>query len=150
MRQRSKNIRAAIRARADAIDVARVAAKYCADANRQAVDEVLDEDAVAFAHSALLVGDALEIVGDSGPCLDRAQRRAWAAGRLLSILQSIRRTYALLDERKGTAATIAKLEREVEHWRTSAQAAWRASGMDKVVPFRDPKHSYHGTPEWAA
>lgn len=144
MTQRAKNIRAAIRGREqdDAADLATTASRYITDRNRDAVDAILDEDVAAFAHSALLAGDALEIVGDCGPCLDRAQRRAWAAGRLLSVLQMIRHAYRLLSEREATAKRIAKLESKVEEWSVSAKAAWRASGMDSVVPFRDPTHSH--------
>ncbi|MEQ1950548.1 hypothetical protein [Mesorhizobium sp. CN2-181] len=113
-------------------DLSQAAARYVADANRP---DLLD--LAAIAHGALVEGVPLEIVGKGGPYATRAQRAAWAAGRLCAALYAIPRAYALVDERRAAASREAVLARRAEAYRIEAKAAWRAVPID--VPFREPK-----------
>jgi hypothetical protein len=145
----AKNIRSALIgvARDEATDLALVATRYCNDDNRQALHLVLSElDMATIAQQALLEGISLQEAGNTGPYADRAQRAAWAAGRLLDCLRVIRHAYALVDERSAWAAREANLYRQYEAARIEARAAWKAANIS--VPYREPRPR-GGTPSWA-
>lgn len=144
MTQSSKNIRAAL----DGLDsevrreLAQEAARWMADPNRP------DLRQMQIAVEALLEGKPLDEC--SGPYGSVAQCRAFAAGSLRGAICEISATYQRAEANRVQRAVIARLRASLEYWQASAKAAWKVSGHDKTIPLLDPKHTYHGTPEWAS
>ena len=144
MSQARKNIRAALLGQSMAIDTpgwraSQAAADYM-EKQAPEVDRVLaGMGLLEIAQRALLAGDALETVGEAGPYGTAAQRRAWAAGKLSAAMSAMVVAEMLADNQTRISGRIANLEASVMYHMASASAAWKASGHDKAVPFREPR-----------
>ncbi|WP_315923489.1 hypothetical protein [Mesorhizobium sp. SP-1A] len=143
MSQRNKNIRAALAGLdGDTIrTLAQEAARWIADPARP----VLRQQQIAV--EALLEGKPLDEC--SGPYGSVAQCRAFAAGALRGAICEISAGYQRAEANRVQRAAMGRLKASLEYWQASARAAWKTSSVNDNVPFRDPKHTYHGTPEWA-
>jgi len=140
----TKNIRWALNGHRNHIALGQTAAQW-AEGNLPEADKVLaDLGLAAIAQKGLRTGLSLEQVGaELSTYKNPAQRRAWAEGRLLAAIEAI--AFAVdahresETERAKTAATLKILERERDAARLAERAAWRASGVDKTVPFREAR-----------
>ncbi len=143
MSQTNKNIRAALAGLdGDTIrTLAQEAARWIADPARPEL--LLGQ----IAQEALLDGKPLDEC--SSPYGTPAQCRAFAAGALRGAICEISATYQRQEANRVQRAAMGRLRASHEYWRASAKAAWKASKMEERIPFQDPKHTYHGTPEWA-
>lgn len=138
-----KNIRAALSGLPDGdrLDLSRIAARWIEDTDRPQ----LAQEQIAI--EALVQGRPLD--GCHGPYGSVAQCRAFAAGALRGAIYEMACAYRQMENDAVTAARVKRIEDRIDYFRTSARAAWRASGMDGKVPFQDPKTLYHGRTEWA-
>lgn len=124
------------------------AATRYVDEQPAAVDRVLAAmNLLTVAQRALLAGEDLEAVGDSGPYATAAQRRAWAAGRLSAACHAMALAEKLAENQARITELLKRKDEKIARLTTSNRAAWKATNIE--VPFRDPKTMYHGQPGWA-
>lgn len=110
-----------------------------------AVDRVLAAmDLLIIAQRALLGGEDLEAVGDSGPYGTAAQRRAWAAGRLSAACHAMVVAEKLAENQERISNLLARKDEKIARLTASNRAAWKATNID--VPFREPKPA--GRVDW--
>jgi hypothetical protein len=140
MTQSTNNIRDALRGHPGAVELGRAAARYIENPDPAITKVLADLDVAAIAHSALLGGETLEAAGAAGPYASRAQRAAWAAGRVRAACEAIVFAEELLVERKKLGEREAKLHLALEASRVEARAY--AKALPVTVPFREVKRRH--------
>jgi len=143
MTQTSKNIRAALAGLDFEVrrELAQEAARWISDEKRPALRQQ------QIATEALLEGRPLDEC--SGPYGSVAQCRAFAAGSLRGAICEISAAYHQQNVNARVGRAVAELKASRDYWKASANAAWKASGHEDTIPFRDPARMYKGPPEWA-